>query len=759
MAPTVLDQHTFAGDTAFWEQVRDGFIPTLPGNTGPIRAGYGYKAIRFWKNEKDGVVIFPETTQGQIIELGKDSRYVKVHLPDLGKNGWVPRDRIVCGTVPWGNWKIKADLVTPGTIKVPRVPGMPSTSSRVYKAISTFLATLAVSRTSLLFEKFYELVGTNGEKIASLTNLVVEGIKKASLFDVLNTPDFTVKDLVDNSRYPDASKAPTTIAGIYFRAIKDANDEDHFYIGHTNNLPSRAQGYKTDTNNPKGKGYHMDLSAKAKKIAMCALCILPQDVDTGIRYLVEQIFVCLFETYRPTLFRISAGYISARLLADDPGRIVQFQYAVYLTRIAEIAAADSGWKGAVTRPGFGATQGVNWLSPLYEMTTGQTHERVLFIRSDGTVQDPTSKELIPVANFRRANARSTNWHAASSATTSNSQVFIISEIGDTKISNPHTTEANAAASSSGTDWPIQNQPFHVVYEVRKDWKLHPYPWARVPSIGPFMDWERANSLGVRLEWQDAKKQWRRRYLQVGSKSHHALDDKSPGSLKAYSDGMTIIHFLFREDRNDHRGWVTDAGFARVKRVRMDCISQTIQFLDLTDVLKPAVSIQRKPASIIKQQMEDDSLELEHVGGVVGGMDEGGRTYKRTLCDTCVLFGKRGSQKGCNQAEGTNSKVCSLCYFTYGRPFCSFTAGVMRQSSLHKTPALEAINRKRVSALTQLEWEVDAELGGDPDLQKLEIEVEELEEYDAAIAEALAEAEREEEAVEEAGIYENPITGA
>jgi hypothetical protein len=93
-------------------------------------------------------------------------------------------------------------------------------------------------------------------------------------------------------------------------------------------------------------------------------------------------------------------------------------------------------------------------------------------------------------------------------------------------------------SSDGVDWPAEGSFFTVTFEVRTDWKPHPFSWARLPLIGPFHDWDRANSWAMSISWVDASGQDRLKYLHCEN-STRMLNKASMGSIQPYARGIEV----------------------------------------------------------------------------------------------------------------------------------------------------------------------------------------------------------------------------
>jgi hypothetical protein len=272
-------------------------------------------------------------------------------------------------------------------------------------------------------------------------------------------------------------------------------------------------------------------------IEMRALCVVPSGFYEDYKYIVEQLFTSLLQTYRAALLN---GNVSTK---DYQGTSHQ-KNCIDMDKIATAAANLSKWTGAVQRDSFWRASfakcaGLNYQSPISE---APTHETGNWLRQDGWVPDPEDPtESIKIANFTREAPKKMTVLTAEEKFASPEKSFIIfslkSEVTKDYRFKIHRT-LQKGLSSDGVDWPVEGSFFNVTFEVRLDWKPHPYSYARLPLIGPFADWDRANSWAVSIDWTDAAGKHRSKYLHC-EKLLMMVDKDEPGSLQPYAKGIEV----------------------------------------------------------------------------------------------------------------------------------------------------------------------------------------------------------------------------
>jgi hypothetical protein len=660
----------------FWDRVRDGFSM-------PLSVGYACEVIKYYKNENSGFE-FKVGYQGKIIELQNDDGYwARIGIPGLDRPIDIPKFCLQGGTVPWDSqWTVDTNLFV-STVQLPSTFRQDS-QDQLAKAINVFLQALLKSGAPFIGNQVTSLLGGEiGSNIKTLTDIVIAGVQRAGLLHLLNQKDFTLNTMVSNATFTIDKNYPQGEGGIYFRRYKDPEGQYHVYIGKARDFRKRFDHYKQKST---GR-YHDSLQNRpGTTLSMHVLSFLPQDNPPIFYFLCEQVFVSLFETYKPDIFRLDAS-----ILVDRPSYMNHVESAQYMREVAIAAALVSRWPGGTSRDSFGCKFGVNQSSPLAEAAW----EKSLWIRTDAVMEirteEGTGMEFVPVANFRRTTPRVLTHIVPQKK---GFQLGVLELIIHQKHYEGHHNIAFRpyVDKVDGFVAPKKNDALQLVFEVRLDGKPHPRSWARLPRVGPFMNWSIADSWALRIEWKDPNGEWKYRYCQ--SVTQQRIEDTTSGTLDTYVHGAGIIHFLFQKPLG-FRTAITDLGFARVRQINYDYMRKRISFIDQ----KPypnALDARRKPADAIIQEMKNSEFQLQGINIPFGSMPQtGSRRYWRTKCDTCVLAEGGKDKEKCVEKLGSGYNVCNNCYDIYGRPCCSWTPDIYNRQAFVRGTAT-APNRVRIT---------------------------------------------------------------
>ena len=155
------------------------------------------------------------------------------------------------------------------------------------------------------------------------------------------------------------------------------------------------------------------------------------------------------------------------------------------------------------------------------------------------VDDPT--ESIKIANFTREVPKKMTVLIPGKTSASQDKSFIIFALVS-DVNKDYRFRINrtlpGGPSSDGVEWPAEGSFFNVTFEVRLDWKPHPFSWARLPLVGPFQDWDRANSWAISINWEDAGGNHRSKYLHCERPLKMVHSDE-PGSFTPYANGIEV----------------------------------------------------------------------------------------------------------------------------------------------------------------------------------------------------------------------------
>lgn len=582
-------------------------------------------------------------------------------------NIWVPASYIDVK----GRWetdinkfKQQLDLVA-GTFEPRRWEELPAdwtwAGSVLGKTIQQLIAALHTNPASFLSDKLDDLVKTTPGGVNGLTDIIITGIRKAGLYDVLNENDFTITDLYEAATdviTDDYRKGQG--AGIYMRIHRSGEvlpywkpDTSYVYVGKTVDFLSRLTSHRYATSK------YGDLTRNSAELSMFALCMLEPAATTGLFFLAEQIFTCLLETYRSDLDISHATTVQV-------GTVGSLQHAIYFKGLSRQVFAITGWPGGVSRSNFGVQEGANWSSPLLEWDLNS--DKTLYIRTDSKITDKNTLRSIDVSSFRSANPSTVppgghrNFHLLPSH-----RITIRSSVNGIGSSD--------LLDGSDPVVPIPpNTKYHLVMEVYKDGTPHPEAWAQLPDIRRFKNWNQANSLAVRIEWQDPTNpvQLRFRYIK---RAKLRLTEGEPASIGSYGSAIALLPWLFGCSEESSYDWVPKMyAHARVIQATYDMVQRTVTFgpqkKDFT-----MLSDQRLSDAEIRAQMEA-SPTLKNIGFTLADWkswkhfqttNNPGHSalYRsRIQCDLCLMT--RGA---CDTSDGSNQ--CTYCR-DVGLPVCSFT---------------------------------------------------------------------------------------
>jgi hypothetical protein len=242
--------------------------------------------------------------------------------------------------------------------------------------------------------KFTDLIERNN--IAVLTTTIIDGIKKAGLYEVLSSPKpFTAEDLMKVARYKIRDVDSSDEAGVYARFHLTSKGVKYWtpgatyaYVGKTIDFPQRNDGHQYATSS------YGNMTRNSKSLVVIALCILHKSAEDRLFYLTEQIFVCLLETYKP-------GVVNPTSTNTNLLRFAQM--AKCFIYISNEVFRLTAWQGFIRRgpKSCGIQFEANCSSPLFEYSSRTN--RMLFIRTDVDIIDGKTGSVVPMACYRRAN--------------------------------------------------------------------------------------------------------------------------------------------------------------------------------------------------------------------------------------------------------------------------------------------------------------------------------------------------------------------
>jgi hypothetical protein len=637
-------------------------------------------------------IMYKAGMQGQALGMNEDKTQYKVFIEGVTEgpgftNRWVPKAHVDLGP-PWkadlNDWKLNVHL--PTTILASQAlagsaaPDTTVLGRTVHLLVTAFRNSPSEVAPAELADYLQKL------NVAAITHTILAGIKAAGIYNVLNNSNgFSATDLSNVAEHI-TSATSSNESGVYarFHVSKKTvthwkSDSSYAYVGKTVDFGSRFASHGVY------QGRYGDLTRNSS-LTMIVLCRLSSTEYSGFFFLVEQIFVCLLQTYKEDI-----------LLSDttikDTEMLNFFQAARYFTDISQKVFGQTGWQGGVAnRPAaFGIQYGANCSSPLFEF--GSYNEKQLFIRTDANIKDESTGRIVPMAFYRRADRMvitRSKWKQVTERGFHHETAFVA--VFAKLMYNPTrklvTFGYSLTKATDPREWPLAGTPYQLVFEVRKDGTAHPEAWARLSEIGRFENWNQANSLRVRIEWQHPQNSgnWLFRYIQAKTSITTQLDENVPGSLTTYSKAISFIEWLTANPPNHKHAWIHKLwGSARVLFADYDYMNQSITLKPPPNDI-PMLSGRARPDNALISDMQKAEYNLARVNGTFGQFDPGPTARKK--CDMCFMVGSglTGTAivaNSCTQYK--NSSVCTNCR-SIGHACCSWTRDL--QSDPH--PASQEI---------------------------------------------------------------------
>jgi hypothetical protein len=702
-------------EAGFWHDIRDGRpISQLK------RPTFGFRVKQYFKSKSPLQSEFLPGMQGRVLHrknlnvqpAGKyaltwyanilgQGPLVSVEVDDLWDaegnqlRDYLHEDLIEIGTELYGNWKIDV-------CNIPRTQSNFTDKEQelfdnpnyqyLARGISTFLRKLAATKPDCMPQDNYDrLGGASGNKVPWITLKVLNGVEKAGLLSVLNNPEFTIKDIRANANLDCQTLAAKDEPGFYLRVYTkpipgQSKGHGSFYVGQAKDLHNRFLGWSRP-----GQAHEDLIQDPTVSKEMLAICRVDMAFYQDHKYIVEQLFTSLFQTYKQAI-------LGRTVNSGDVQTNYSIKNCADLDKIATASANDSGWAGAVRRisfwqDSFSTCEGLNYQSPIGE---APPFEPIGWLQNHKYVPDPDNPgkgKSILISNFTREKPKKMQIQVPGTKSASKSLSFIVWDL--------HSENKNYALRMSRTDgveWPAENTFYNITFEVRLDWKPHPYSWARLPLIGPFKDWDRANSWAIVIEWVDKSGQNRQRYLHC-ERPYMTLAEDSDAAIQPYARGIEVsdpdriiicwltsisqvIHWLFNEriPSGQQYEWLQVPPMAAIKVIKHDTVRQMITFEAGKAVTATApIPCSRRAPDRIKADMEGlgehGDFKLQNVGLTLDQARKAtpGKWGSRTKCDCCMFFARSAGPGPCTVEDG--NIVCESCLKIFGRPFCSWTLGI------------------------------------------------------------------------------------
>lgn len=656
----------------------------------PYPVNRPFRAIHQYKSYESGPGTHRNQIQIQVGDVGKvlgedrrNTDAIHVRNNRTNQSGWVPRNAIEIGDAIYGRTRtvISQPLrdVPVGNLAIDAIQGQFSRGlTGLLRAIHLETAGGALPFLPMWWA---QRMGTNGQGIGSITNTLAQGVALAGLDTVLNNPTFTWQDIRDNGRminYTDLYGWKGVYVRFYWNIRGYPANEVRQYVGSTGNFGQRFNDHNSNTWNTQGDAYHYEhyrIARLARDSTMVALCILNEQDTETLRF-AEQCFDLLLESYSDDVLCIDAD-----LLEFDgvPEQFERIQVATLLSRVAQQAQSQSQWPGGRTRPSFGVTQGLNKNSPVAERGRG---EKVLWFKVESHLQGFGRIIEYQKSTTHKATAL-TNRVGADS-------VRVFSLHPESLTATGKKTTKNLLISGQSSIRPAGGTEIRIVFEFVPTGERHPRCWTRLPKIGCYKDWNFANSFAIRAEWTDEDSNTQIAYLQDSVWESVEKND-GEGTHSTYAWGIAFHRYFNRYLPKYSRDWDKSFGFARVRAVTFDHMTQTYTIgNELGPRTGSVPSNGRKP----RDQIEAELTSFGFTGmGRWRNFSAPHHYHRGDRCDYCFLYMHRHGRQGdrvCVQRPGDQN--CERCYKLWGRP-CSWS----RREHLEDVPQ----NQERIDALLPL----------------------------------------------------------
>ena len=299
-------------------------------------------------------------------------------------------------------------------------------------------------------------------------------------------------------------------------------------------------------------------------------------------YLVEQIFVCLFESYRSDLL---VGLLGTVDTTKGIEHVEAVQAAHYFKKVSEKVFSETRFFGAINRSSFGVSHGANYSMPFKEWAVSK--EQLLILRWDTAIKSKSTGYTIPITEFR--------------SQTEDRKSHVQEE-----WSSPRCLRRNVRLPEISSWKALLQSPSLSEHPPRKDGA----------SSG--------RALPTRIRSPPKSGKWRHRFL-FTRKVYTFQDNDQVGSPINYINTIAMVRWLFNAEPNKPQPWMPHLkGCAHVLQTVYNYHTQTIE-VKLQELFAMR-SGGLKPRARIVAAMQ--ALGLDNVDGTFG---------QQKMCDTCAML--------------------------------------------------------------------------------------------------------------------------
>jgi hypothetical protein len=579
------------------------------------------------------------------------------------------------------DWDFRVNLVE-STVDISHLTVPAPDTSILGRTITKLVEAFRTSPSPFMQPKIRGVLTKRDWTVQRFVTVIIQGTKDANIYDTLNRPNFDVNQILNAAPTID-ERYPAGVGGVYFRYHVSGSDipywksnTEYGYVGKTVNFKNRFGTH------PYGLHKYSDLSRNSTTLIMCTLCVMEDEDYRELFLLVDQIFICLLQTYRADIMRPLTGIFPTRTTSTvsttntvnktrNPAKHAEAMHiAHYFDTVSEAVFSETGFHGGIKRALFGVSLGANHSSLYFGWS--QKSEQILWIRQDTYRKYRERGQTVPMTVFRTAKTKRAHFTKVVTADLYRHKNFT------TKQETLYLNLPYNETLRDGTKCPREDAQYHVVFEVRTDGLAHPHHWSRLPDIGGFHNRQQARSLAVRVEWEHPPNPRKWRYRYVHSKNIYSLHSfDAPGTYKSYRTAIGLLQWLFDTNiDNSAPDWIPRIGrTAYVLQTSYDYFKQSIEITPqkpypTKDLMKDC---RRRPlAAIIADYQQHGFLNVNGEFAKLPNPPDPDSAKNRGFCNLCVLLGNaiRNIGLSCDQVPG--QRYCRP-YLLYGRPVCSWSA--------------------------------------------------------------------------------------
>ncbi|KAG9595842.1 hypothetical protein KCU77_g4052, partial [Aureobasidium melanogenum] len=532
-------------------------------------------------------------------------------------NGFIELDNVRVGSRKYGHLGVRFRNRAPA-ITITNIGPQTSSPYPLTKYYFDLYTALLQNSSPLGLPDSFSIDMNDPQGRYTLCHELADGVNRAGLTAIFGGPtfnNFTFRQIRDRAR-PVTTDLNTT-GGVYGRRLTEfseksarAFDDVLAYVGKASLFGRRKHGYNSDpwdTKNPSYNGRHFTAIREAGKREMFILMDIPVNHRNFQNMIVygEQAMLCLLQTYRGDVLSSGQALPQAANATTAVGAVSYFAAAktdsAVIHNIATQVGAQHSMPGGVLRPGFGATDGLNYSSPLLET---KANEKTPIVKLDLPDREIFLRPPI------KMNALGQVWWL--NHTRADGRTIDTFQVG---LSNEERRRIPKDVN------------IYPAWEMMKNGIAHTVPYFRLPEITTWTGAEEIKTLACKIVWRGADS-WKQMYLQV-KRNAHVADGTVRGTAGNYDDGFSMLHYLKREVVHPPHPWMHRNQTARILVPELDHLSQTISIdYDLRPLRQVPTSTLKSTATVATEMT---NAGLRNVGAARGTAFTGGR---RKRCDNC-----------------------------------------------------------------------------------------------------------------------------